>query len=593
MMIASATKKIISAGASLSETSSGDASRSALLTQDWLALTVICFALFFWKLGDLPFYDRGEPREGLVVQAMYTTGNWILPMINGGYIPFKPPLFHWFAVLVALVTGRVDEFVTRFPSALFGVLGVLMTYYVGAQMWSRGAGLLAGMVLATSFGWWEAATLTQVDMTLAFFISASLMLFYFVYEQEKARMARSLSLAGLLALATLAKGPLGVAVPCFAILFFLLLRRDLAFLKKLPLIRGTIIFLLLAGTWYGLAFVHAGPSFLRRQILDETLRTGVGSYGHHQPVYYFVPALFYDMLPWSFFFPGVAAFLYQQRHRRLEDRLLYPLAWFAAVFVFFSIALGKRGVYILPLYPAVALLFGAWWNAMEQGTAGGVRVARSLGFLYAVCGILAVAALSFFLAGRFGAVAQLLKSGNAGPVVAAIAYSSPTIGSLAVLAACLFLLLWFSLTRKWGAVFGCLTVIAVMQGFVVKRIYQPELASERTMKPFAVRIIERVGTKSPLLFYRAFDYGTLFYAGRHIPEYGKTPGQVERPYFLLMWEEDVKRLSGSNRLKILDTSEGGGPTGRHRLLLVEPQQDSAIVDPKGYRRHVAVADDDE
>ena len=577
---------------SFREDLAADSSRLAFAVRDLLVLAAICFALFFWHLGDLPFYDRGEPREGLVVQAMYATGNWILPMINGDYIPFKPPLFHWFGVMVALAAGRVDELVTRFPSALFGLLGVLMTYYVGARWWSRNAGLLAGIVLATSFGWWDAATLTQVDMTLAFFISAALMLFYFIYEQERARVARSLALACLLALATLSKGPLGVAVPCFVILIFLLLRRDLAFLKRLPLIPGTLLFLLVAASWYGLAFWQGGTSFLRRQILDETLRTGVGSYGHHQPVYYFVPALFDNMLPWSFFFPGLAAFLYQKRRCLSEERMLYPLVWFIAVFIFFSVALGKRGIYVLPLYPAASLLFGAWWSAVEEGTASGTSLARGIAFVYAISGVLAVAALSLYLAGKFGGAARRLKLGNASPVFTAVTHSSLMTGSLVVLAGCLCLLLCFLLTKRWGAVFGCLTAIAMTQGFVVKSIYQPELALERTMKPFTGRMVQLVDSKFPLLFYRAFDYGTLFYAHRHIPVYGKSPGRVHRPYFLLMWEEDVKRLSGTNQLKVLDTSEGGGPTGRHRLLLIEPQQDSAIVDPKGYRRSVAVADDD-
>ena len=49
-----------------------------------------------------------------------------------------------------------------------------------------------------------------------------------------------------------------------------------------------------------------------------------------------------------------------------------------------------------------------------------------------------------------------------------------------------------------------------------------------------------------------------------------------------MWEEDVKRLSEANHLKILGVSEGRGPARRHRLVLVEPEQDTRIVDPKGY-----------
>jgi 4-amino-4-deoxy-L-arabinose transferase-like glycosyltransferase len=560
-------------------------SRWALEIRDLLVLVVISFALYFWNLGDLPFHDRGEPREGLVVQAMYSTGNWILPIINGDYIPFKPPLFHWFGVLVALIVGHVDELVTRFPSALFGTLGVLMTYYVAGLLWSRRAGLLAAVVLATSFGWWDAATLTQVDMTLAFFISAALMLFYFLYREDHARVARSLLLALLLALAVLAKGPLGLAVPSFVILVFLLLRRDWAFLKKMPLIRGAAIFILVAGSWYGLAFLQDGWGFLRRQILDETLRTGVGSYGHHQSVFYYLPVLLYNMLPWSFFFPALAVFLYQMRRRLAEEHILYPLVWLIAGFAFFSLALGKRGIYILSLYPAVALLFGAWWNGVEKKTAHGVDLARWLGFLYAICGVLALAAISIYLSGKFGSVGRLLKVGNAAPVFDSIIHSPLTVGSLAVLAGCLFLLLWFLLGKNWRGVFGCLTVIALAQALVIKRIYNPEIASQRTMKPFTFRMTQRVD-KSPLFFYRAFDYGTLFYAHRHIPAYGRNLAELKRPYFLLMWEEDVKRLSENNHLKILDTSEGGGPTGRHRLLLVEPQQDSSIVDPKGYNRRV-------
>jgi 4-amino-4-deoxy-L-arabinose transferase-like glycosyltransferase len=134
-----------------------------------LLLVSLELFLLFWGLGDLPFYTRGEPREGLVVWEMYKSGNWILPAINGDYIPFKPPLFHWFGVLAALVAGGVDEFVARFPSALFGTLGVLFTYGFAARWWNRRAAVMAGVVLATSFEWWQAGTITQVDMTLAFF----------------------------------------------------------------------------------------------------------------------------------------------------------------------------------------------------------------------------------------------------------------------------------------------------------------------------------------------------------------------------------------------------------------------------------------
>src|SRR3954447_9026101 len=86
-------------------------------------LAILCMFQFFWGLGAIPFYTRGESREGLVVWEMFTTGNWILPRINGDYIPFKPPLFHWIGASVSILAGDVSELSIRFPSALLATFG--------------------------------------------------------------------------------------------------------------------------------------------------------------------------------------------------------------------------------------------------------------------------------------------------------------------------------------------------------------------------------------------------------------------------------------------------------------------------------------
>ena len=91
---------------------------SAVQSQRWRALLILAgllAVLLFWELGELPFYTRGEPREGLVVQAMQSSGNWVLPVVNGAYIPFKPPLFHWLALLAGFLFGGIDEFTLRCP----------------------------------------------------------------------------------------------------------------------------------------------------------------------------------------------------------------------------------------------------------------------------------------------------------------------------------------------------------------------------------------------------------------------------------------------------------------------------------------------
>ena len=110
-----------------------------------------CFVLS--SQDDAPFYDKQEAREALVVWEIIHSGNWILPLRNGAEIPSKPPLYHWLAALTAKSMNRLDEFTVRFPSALLGTLGVLLTYLTGAILWGRSAGLIAALILFTSVEW--------------------------------------------------------------------------------------------------------------------------------------------------------------------------------------------------------------------------------------------------------------------------------------------------------------------------------------------------------------------------------------------------------------------------------------------------------
>src|SRR5258705_11649976 len=130
--------------------------------RDAAILVGLCLILLFWGLGDLPFYTRGEPREGLVVWEMNSSGNWILPVVNGEYIPFKPPLFHWLALLAGSIFGGIDEFTLRLPSALLAAAGVLMIYRTGARLLGKKAGVVAGSVLLTSGEWWLSRPIIQL-----------------------------------------------------------------------------------------------------------------------------------------------------------------------------------------------------------------------------------------------------------------------------------------------------------------------------------------------------------------------------------------------------------------------------------------------
>src|SRR5439155_22088917 len=135
---------------------------------DVILILSACFVLYFWDLGQAPFFDKQEAREALVVWEINHSGHWILPLRNGNEIPSKPPLYHWLPALVLQSADRLDEFTARFPSAFLATLGVLLVYLAGAALWHRSAGLFSALILATSVEWWDAAKVARVDMTLTF-----------------------------------------------------------------------------------------------------------------------------------------------------------------------------------------------------------------------------------------------------------------------------------------------------------------------------------------------------------------------------------------------------------------------------------------
>src|SRR5581483_1141902 len=152
-----------------------------------VALTLLCLLLYWWGLGDVPFYTKGEPREATVVWEIYSTHEWILPLRNGYIIPSKPPLFHWLGTLVSYANGGVNEFSIRFPSAALATIGVLLTYSAGVTLWGAEAGAVAAVALATSFFCSETATTARVDMTLTVCMVAAFLSFLFLYRRGTVR----------------------------------------------------------------------------------------------------------------------------------------------------------------------------------------------------------------------------------------------------------------------------------------------------------------------------------------------------------------------------------------------------------------------
>lgn len=553
-----------------------------------LILGFVCGLVFFVNLGRMPFYDNAEPREAVVVSDIVLNGNWIFPLRFGQQIPSKPPLFHWAAALTSLTWGRTTEATVRFPSAFFASLGIFLIYYLGRKLFDPVAGLFAGLILATSTVYQVAGVEARVDMTLTFWLTLCLVLFYAIYRGFLKNRFWKYAFFFAVGVGVLAKGPVSLVLCGLIVTIFLASRKRWDLVRGLAMHPGVILAIAVFSFWYGSALWVGGEEFFGVQFLKENFARffvhGQGGTGHQKPVYYFIPYLFTLGLPWTMLLP-VGLVHYFRRYRFRDERELFLGIWIAVIFVFFSLSAGKRPPYILPLYPPLALLTAVWiqsWRA-ELSRPRGIRIIAWCAALIGTI-ILLVFGGSFFgqdLFWFFAPIEARLKPGELQQFQLmrdVIEASGLLIPSFLLLSALLWLLIGTSLFHyRWTAFVAQLAGISILSFVVVQALLMPAVASERSYKGF-VESVARThdGSRTIYLFPKGLDYSSIvFYGGndlRLLPEdqdalMKKLAGSED--YVIMgqrQWQEVLARSSLS--ISPLLRSEGSGPDRDNPLILV-------------------------
>jgi len=184
-------------------------------------LLVFCSLLFILGVGRWDLWNPDEPRYAQVAREMVDRGDWVLMHVNGNTYEDKPPLFFWLIALSSFLWQGFTSFSARFPSAFLSTLTVLLTFFLGKKLYGSRAGFLSALILATSFEFAYLSIRANIDATLTFFTTASLLFFLQWYQSNKVeegekRDNRGLSIYGFyigMAFATLAKGPVGFILP--------------------------------------------------------------------------------------------------------------------------------------------------------------------------------------------------------------------------------------------------------------------------------------------------------------------------------------------------------------------------------------------
>lgn len=384
-----------------------------------------------------PFRYEGEAREAECVADVLGNSNWIAPLPNGDRIPTKGPFLYWASAAICLVLGS-GEAAIRLSVVLFALGTVLCTARIGALLGSPRNGWMAAAILSTATLFWGQTVYLRVDMPLAFFVTLTLMFFLTAVVRPRERLAAHTLALAALACGCLTKGAVALVPTLPPIAIFLAVRRDGSTLRIYAFALGVTCALLLhpallavvgalalipvGGTepgpsrrwldlvpglvfagvlcgWLWLADARYEVSYIRYALWESTSRVaGTADHGANftRPFYWYLPKFAGDFLPWTLLLPvAIVGALKTCRADRRSPFLLVAL-WFAVTFLLFSVFSYKRKPYLLPLYPAAALMVA--WACDARAVPATRLLEKSWTFLrFAAAAVAAVAALDLVL----------------------------------------------------------------------------------------------------------------------------------------------------------------------------------------------------
>lgn len=522
------------------------------------AFTIVCVIAVMLTvpfLGLTDFYSKGEPREAVVAYTMVEHGNWILPINNGGDIPYKPPFFHWCIALFSLLQGHVSESTSRLPSALALVAMSVGGFVFFAKRKNANMALLATLLSLTAFEVHRAGINCRVDMVNTAFMVGALFLMFRWWERGKHTMPwlAILCMSG----ATLTKGPVGMLLPCAVMGVFMLTQRESLWSTVWRLGLTALLSLVLPLCWYYAAYLQGGDEFLRL-VKEENIDRLLGKMAyesHENPFWYNFLTLITGWLPYTLLFVFSLFVLpwkrfsksgFMQSVRRAEPMQVFVWLAFGLILFFYCIPKSKRSVYLLPCYPFMAWLMAQYvvWLVANR-----LSAVKAYAWLMGVLGVVLSVA---FVVLKTGVVPDTLFHGKHAADNIAMLHAlesisvSPSHLLFALLPAAVGVATIMTLLKKDDnlrnrAVWLSLSVVVALF-LALDSTFQPAVLNTKADKPLAPQIEQRFDmTKmysymsSPMLHFFSLN----FYLGDRIQQFEKVKPEDG---VLMIPEDDVEEF---------------------------------------------------
>ncbi|MGL4603134.1 MAG: phospholipid carrier-dependent glycosyltransferase [Iodobacter sp.] len=321
----------------------------------WLVLLLLA-VLWFGTLGHRKLITPDEGRYAEIAREMVVSGDWNTPRLNGIKYFEKPALQYWATAAGFKILGESD-FSARLWPALTGFFGLLAVFFTSRKLWGEATAWLAGGILASCTWWIGNGHFLTLDMGVSFFLTVSLC--GFLLAQRDGASARENRNGMLLAwaaigCAVLSKGLIGLVLPGIAIVAYSIIARDARLWLKLHLFKGLALALLITAPWF-VSVSKANPEFAQFFFIHEHFERFLSTEHRREgPLWYFFPILIVGLLPWTSLLPQALKKGWQDEGHFKTNRFI--LIWSVFIFAFFSKSGSKLPSYILPIFPALAML---------------------------------------------------------------------------------------------------------------------------------------------------------------------------------------------------------------------------------------------
>jgi 4-amino-4-deoxy-L-arabinose transferase-like glycosyltransferase len=379
------------------------------------SLFLLAALLFFFALGNHQLQGSTEARVAGIAMEMHLDNDWVTPRLFGEAFLEKPPLSLWLDAGAMRVFG-VSPWAVRLASAVAGLFSVMLLYGMLRRFERpKRVAWTAGILLATMASYWSNVRSVGEDALLTLGVTAALLAFF--QAQRLPTLGNSLLFVVGIAIATLSKGVLGLAMPGVVIFAYLLadnlIDRRLKIADWLRPGLLTVVGLIPLLIWLVVLYLHGGAQAVREVLLTNSVGRFSGSFveaGHYEPFYYYLAKLPQAFLPWNILvYLGLWHF---RKELKANRYLLFFSLWILAQFVMLTLASSKRTVYLMSMTPAAAVIAAEYAFVLFERLKAYESANRFVGWIARRRQALGFGVLAVVIAGYLGAAQWALPNAD-------------------------------------------------------------------------------------------------------------------------------------------------------------------------------------